>query len=99
MNFSVMHHSIREVLPDYARARLGIIQLDVLTDGTRRAVITYDEGFDLFSFDEVQAMVSDTVRVWSEICEGRVEEARRYADDGEETPETPPLFKLWRAKA
>ena len=78
--FSMMHERIRAADPDYESVSLAIFQFDD-GDGERRSPKLYtDEEVQLFSLDEMEAMVATTYRLWREVCEGREAETRRRAD-------------------
>jgi hypothetical protein len=77
--FSMMHERIRVADPDYESVALAIFQFDD-GDGERRSPKLYtDEGVELFSLDEMEAMVATTYNLWRDVCEGREIEARRAA--------------------
>lgn len=75
--FSMMHERIRAVDPDYAAVGFGIFQFGDLTEGQRKPVVHSDEGVELFSLDQMEAMVEATYALWREILAERDEDARR----------------------
>lgn len=85
--FAAMHASIRERNPDFADAVLEIIQLpydrpsktagEVSTPRLLR-VHTLD-GLPVYSFEEIDRMLTQTLRIWDEVCAEAVAETRRRA--------------------
>src|SRR5690606_12922647 len=51
--FSTMHEHIRIANPDFAAARLGVVQLGDAADGRRPVTLSTDEGVELFGFDQL----------------------------------------------
>jgi hypothetical protein len=77
--FSMMHERIRAADPDYESVQLAIFQFND-GDGERRAPRLHtDEGVELYSLDEMEAMVAATYSLWREVCEERETETRRSA--------------------
>ncbi len=77
--FSMMNERIRVADPSFAEAKFGIFQFRV-EEGDQRSPILYtDEGMQLFSFDELEAMIATTYDLWRQILEEREAEARRKA--------------------
>ena len=105
---SLMHENIR-THPDFPDVRLAIVQFDdaataVPSDGSKKmrvARIIYDDGVELFGFDELKEMIRDTDRMWLDICTRREFDARLYRmeDEDENSPESPPFIRFWRKKA
>lgn len=85
--FSAMHASIRERNPDFAEAVLEIIQLPYESQSkvesstsSRRALEVYTlDGPPAYSFDEIDSMLTQTLRIWDEVCAEAVSETRRRA--------------------
>lgn len=77
--FSMMNEQIREANPDFAGLRLAICHFSADKAGSRHADVTFADGFELYSFDELDAMVAETYAIWNEISAGRAEEARKRA--------------------
>lgn len=77
--FSMMHEQIRASNSDNQNAVLGICQFADVKSGLRTARLTFDEGTELYSFEELQSMVSETYSVWADVWADRVEEVRRRA--------------------
>lgn len=96
---SIMHESIRAMDADHTGTRLAIVQYADTKRSTRKASITYDDGVELFGYDELDAMIAETYRMWAEICAGREEEAHRRADEGDDAADAPPFVKFWRKGA
>ena len=96
---SLMHESIRAMDPDYANARLAIVQFDDAKRGTRSANITFDDGIELFSYAELDRMIIETYEMWNGISEGRRTDARRRGDDDADAADDPGLMRLWKKGA
>lgn len=77
--FSMMHEHIRAAEPDYEDVRLAICQFGDLEGETRSPIFHTDEGVELFSMAELEAMVSTTYGLWQEVSRGRDAETRRRA--------------------
>lgn len=76
--FSAMHIALRENNPDY-----GVVELEVLrlSDSGSRAIRPIAEaGMQLFSYDDLEAMVSETHELWMGIQSKRRDERRRSGD-------------------
>lgn len=65
--FSTMHERIRVSDPDYADVALAIIQFTAPAKGPRVPVMHTDGGLELFSFEELEAMVAETYEVWTDV--------------------------------
>jgi hypothetical protein len=74
--FSMMHEQIRVPDPDYSNVRLCVCHFAATKVGTRPIKPTFDTGFELHSFDELQAMIAETYAIWAEVWAGRVEDNR-----------------------
>jgi hypothetical protein len=75
---SMMNERIRVPDPDFAAARLRVVQFTRLDSG-KRVIRLFDEHHDLFTFDELNAMIEETYRLWIEILAERSEELRSAA--------------------
>jgi hypothetical protein len=74
---SMMHERIRAADPEYEAVRLAIFQFKDVNEDRRNLVIHTDESIQLFSFDEMEAMVRVTYELWREVWEEREMEMRR----------------------
>jgi len=77
--FSMMHERIRAADPDYASVRFAIFQFGDVDDDQRNPVINMDDGVELFSFNQMETMVSATYELWREVCDEREMDTRRKA--------------------
>lgn len=85
--FAAMHASIRERNPDFANAILEIIQLPYERGSktaesmvTPRALRVHTlDGAPVYTFDEIDRMLTQTLRIWDEVCAEAVAETRRRA--------------------
>lgn len=77
--FSSMHERIRAPDPEMSHVQLGIFQFDQSKSGGRVLRLHTDSGVALYSYDELDQMVSETYAIWSDVLEGREEESRRKA--------------------
>lgn len=93
--FSIMHENIRVVHPDYADARLAIVQFADVKGEERPATIRYDDGIDLIPYNDLVRMISELYEMYDAVCAGREEDARRYADDVPED-DMSPMERIWR---
>jgi len=76
--FSVMHIALRENNPDYDIVELETLRL---SNTPSRAVQPISEqGVRLYTYDELEVMVSETHALWVEIQAKRGEERRRSGD-------------------
>lgn len=95
--FSLMHESTRAVLgDDMPGVRLAVIQLDDPLKGERKARIIYSDEYDLYSFDELKAMLTRLHNMYDAVCAGREEDLRRHADEDVPDGERTEMEKLWR---
>ncbi|MGV1789051.1 type VI toxin-antitoxin system SocB family DNA replication inhibitor toxin [Rhizobium sp. A37_96] len=78
--FSVMHERTRALDPDLQNVALAIYQFRKLDDGTRILQRRTDDGLELFSFDQLNEMISTTYRIWEQILIEREEDDRRAAN-------------------
>lgn len=77
--FSMMHERIRVADLDYAAIRFAIFQFGDNEGGVRQPILHSDVGVELFSLDEMEAMINATYELWREVSEEREMEARRKA--------------------
>ncbi len=80
--FSMMHEHIRMANPDFAEARLCILQFGDVIDDQRPAKLWTDAGIALYGFDELDGMVRETYDIWREVSQARESEARRKSAGG-----------------
>ena len=78
--FSVQHERVRAADPDFAEVNLGVVQFALSEKGPRKPIVHFDIGIELFTFEQLDAMVRDTYAVWREVCEEREAASRRRAD-------------------
>ncbi len=79
--FSVMHIALRENNPDYEQVQSEILRL---RDETERSIrVISDREMHLFSYDELEVMVTDTYRLWHQVLEERAAKATKANDDWE----------------
>ena len=88
--FSMMNEHIREAELVGEEVSLGIIRFESGTVETRGGrhrparLYTDDQAGELFSYSELEAMISETYEVWRDIYLGRVaEERKKAANSGE----------------
>lgn len=79
--FSVMHIALRENNPDYAEVQSEILRLK--DEAERNIRVISDRGMRLFSYDELETMVTDTNRLWGQVLEERATSAAKTNDDWE----------------
>lgn len=84
--FSMMHEHIRVANPDFATARLGVVQFGDAVDDQRPVTLSTDVGVELFGFDQLDQMVRETYDIWREVSEAREDEVRRKAAGGGHGP-------------
>jgi hypothetical protein len=75
--FSMMHEQLRVPNPDYADAALCICHFTTPKAGDRVARPVFDDGVELYSFNELETMIAETYAIWAEVWAGKVEETRR----------------------
>lgn len=80
--FSVMHERTRALDPDLSDVTLAIYQFRKLDDGSRIVQRRTDADVKLFSFDELNDMISLTYRIWQSVLLEREEEERKSASGG-----------------
>lgn len=78
---SVMHHAIRVQNPtDFGTAKLVVFQFPYARAGSERSVtLEIVDDADLYSRDELAAMIAETFELWDEVLAERAAEARRSA--------------------
>lgn len=85
--FSAMHASIRERNPDFSEAVLEIIQLPYDRKPKSSANVASTKTLQVFTladqpkydFAQIDGMLTDTLRLWDEVCSEVAEEIRREA--------------------
>ena len=78
--FSLQHYALRENNPDYSDVEFQIIKFE---KGRRRLIRVIDEGSRrLFSYEELERMISETQLLWFEVLAGREEDRRRAGGSG-----------------
>jgi len=75
--FSMMHERIRVADEDFANVRLAILQFADPEDNRRAVKLYTDRDVDLYSLDNLEAMVASTYEMWREVLEEREHAARR----------------------
>jgi len=82
--FSAMHFGIRERYPDFSETILQIIQTPYTVElrGEKahrdRELLTFNmEGFPVFSFEQLDTMLTRTLLLWDEVCASFAEETRK----------------------
>ncbi|MEM9495104.1 MAG: hypothetical protein AAGA09_03800 [Pseudomonadota bacterium] len=75
--FSAMHERIRASDPDFDEVAFAIVQFSSEKEVPRKPSFCFDEEFELFDFEELDAMTRETYEIWYEILDGRRYEARR----------------------
>ncbi len=84
--FSMMHEHVRVSDPDFANSRLGIIQFGDAVEDQRPVKLWTDKGIDLYGFEQLDQMVSETYTIWREVSEEREADVRRKAAGGGHGP-------------
>jgi len=76
---SVMHEALRAQNPtDFGSAKLAVFQFPQLArNGSRSVSLEVVNDVDLYSRDELAAMIAETFAMWDEVLEERVMETRR----------------------
>lgn len=77
--FSMMHERIRAADEDFADVRLAIVRFFDPEDDRRAVRLYTDAGVDLYSLEELEAMVTSTYDMWREVLEEREQAARHSA--------------------
>ena len=80
--FSFMNERIRVPGSDFENSRLAIIQFPANKQGKREVKITYDDGFELYSFDELSKMVEALYEEWASELAERETAKRKVAVSG-----------------
>lgn len=65
--FSVMKERIRKLGGDYADVRLAILEFEKPIMGVRKVVPYYDDGLDLYSFDDLAKMVKRVYETYGQV--------------------------------
>jgi hypothetical protein len=76
---SLMHERIRVPDPDFVESRLVIAQFGKGESGARTIRLFDAVEDDLFSVDQLNAMIDETYRIWIEVLHERVDEERKKA--------------------
>jgi len=76
---SMMHQQLRLPDPDFSEAGLLVLQFPAPGRDERIIVENWDSQFELYRFDELQEMVTETYDIWRAINEERVSSERRRA--------------------
>ena len=76
---SMMHQHLRLPDPDFSEAGLLVLQFPAPGRDERIIVENWDSQFELYRFDELQEMVTETYDIWRAINEERVSSERRRA--------------------
>ena len=85
--FAAMHASIRERNPDFVNAILEIIQLPYdrqskateSTSAPRVLRVHTLDGQPVYTFEEIDRMLTQTLRIWNEVCAEAAADTRRRA--------------------
>lgn len=83
--FSMMHERIRAADEDYAEVQFGILQFGAPEGDRRHVKLHTDDGLELYSLDELEAMIASTYAIWADVCQERESEMRRKSG-GERGP-------------
>lgn len=62
--FSVMHERIRRAFPDFQDVGLSVFQFENVKSGPRSAKLFADDDHELYDYDSLNAMITDTYRMW-----------------------------------
>lgn len=92
---SLMHENIREMDPDFAVARLAIMQFADAKSSVRTCSIHFDDDVVLMPLDELELRVKETFEMWAVVCTDRERDARSMADEADDLP----MDRIWRAEA
>ncbi|ATW04086.1 hypothetical protein CHN51_11510 [Sphingorhabdus sp. YGSMI21] len=72
--FSVMNIALRENNPDYSEVEFEVLRL---SDSKDRAIRPISEGdMSLYSYEELEQMISETQSLWIKVQEGRIDQRR-----------------------
>ena len=77
--FSMMHERIRAGNPDNASVQFVVLQFANTNCDVRSVILHPDDGIELFSFEQLDRMVTETYELWREVCEERESATRRAA--------------------
>jgi hypothetical protein len=72
--FSMQHQGLREIETDFGEARLLILQL-ARKQGARHLGVHFSDEIELFSYDELNQLIRDTMGDWQLVLAERAEEA------------------------
>lgn len=75
--FSLQHHALRVNNPDYSEVEFEIFQFD--SDKSRSIRIISEDKRWLYSYDQLETMISETQHLWFEVLSGRTVELRKAA--------------------
>lgn len=67
--FSVMNEHIRTEFRKLTKVRMAVVQFELNQIGPRSPVFHYDDGVELFDFDDIAAMVQRTYEIFAEVRE------------------------------
>ena len=73
--FSLQHHAVRVNNPDYSDVGLEIFKFE--PDEDRTIVPIAEDDRWLFSYDQLEQMISETQLLWFDVLEGREEDRRK----------------------
>ena len=76
----MMHERIRAGNLDNANVQFVILQFEKSKRDVRSPILHWDDGIELFSFEQLDGMVTEIHELWCEVCEDRESAARRTAD-------------------
>jgi hypothetical protein len=79
--FSFMHERIRVSGSDFEDARLAIIQFPKNAKGQRELRIHYDDGIELYSFEQLSSMIAVLYEEWASVLRDREGERRRASGE------------------
>lgn len=74
--FSAMDLHLRRRNIQFRDYTLAIIRLSPPSYGRRNAIVHFDDGIDLFLYQEMKQMVRDTYDIWAEVLQERAKETR-----------------------
>jgi hypothetical protein len=73
--FSLQHHALRVNNPDYADVTFQVFKFE--KDESRTIRVHEEEGRWLFTYEQLEAMIARTQRLWFDVLAEREEEIRR----------------------
>ncbi len=80
--FSVMHIALRENNPDYAEVQSEVLRLK--DEPERNIRVISDQRMRLFTYDELEQMVTETYQLWHAVLDERAAKAAKANDDWSE---------------